>query len=88
MIAAITKWGNSRGVRIPKPYLEGLNLSQNDIVDISVSDDAIIIRKSVKKYKTIEQRFEEFYGIDFDYDFKLTDWARQRAGKFWTLTRN
>jgi len=89
MIATITKWGNSKGIRIPKPYLENLGLNENDIVNISIDNDAIVIRKSNKR-KAIEQRFEEFYGIDFEsaveenpYDFELLDWGRSEGEEIW-----
>jgi len=31
MTTTIVKWGNSRGIRLPKPFLEGLDLKDNDI---------------------------------------------------------
>lgn len=36
--------GNSRGVRIPKPFIQQAGLG--DEVDLQVSDDAIVIRSS------------------------------------------
>jgi len=67
MTTTIVKWGNSRGVRLPKPFLETLDLNENDTVEILAENDAIIIRKSVKHpHKTLKQRVEEFYGKDFE----------------------
>jgi len=72
MTATITKWGNSRGIRLPKPYLENLGIKENDSVDISLEGNAIVIKKSAqKKRKTLEQRYEEFYGVDFETAIKL-----------------
>jgi len=89
MTATITKWGNSKGVRIPKPYLENLGLSENDVVSISINGDAIVIKKPSSR-KTIEQRFEEFYGTDFEsaveenpYDFELLDWGKPKGEEIW-----
>ena len=89
MNAMITKWGNSKGIRIPKPYLESLDLSENDIVDISINNNTIIIKK-VLVGKTIEQRFEEFYKTDFEtaikenpYDFELLDWGKPEGEEIW-----
>ena len=91
MNAVISKWGNSKGVRIPKPYLENLGLKENDVVDIEVSNNIIMIKKShQRKRKTIEERFEEFYGTDFEtaisdnlYDFELMDWGKPAGEEVW-----
>jgi antitoxin MazE len=40
--ARIVKIGNSKGVRIPKPLLEQLKISED--VDIEIEDNQIIIR--------------------------------------------
>ena len=80
-----------RGVRIPKPYLEDLGLKENDVMDIEIEGDAIMIKKSpMRKQKAIEERFEEFYGTDFDtaisnnaYDFELIDWGKPVGDEAW-----
>ncbi|MCL2574586.1 MAG: AbrB/MazE/SpoVT family DNA-binding domain-containing protein [Defluviitaleaceae bacterium] len=89
MTAIITKWGNSKGIRIPKPYLENLGLGENDVVNISMNNDSIIIKKHDGR-KTIEQRFEELYGTDFEsalqenpYDFELLDWGKSEGDEIW-----
>jgi len=91
MNAVISKWGNSRGVRLPKPYLEDLGLKENDIVDIEVENNVIMIKKSTtRKRKTIEERYTEFYGTDFEtaisnnpYDVELVDWGKPVGGEVW-----
>jgi len=87
MTATITKWGNSKGIRIPKAYLEDLGLRTNDTVEIGVNNNTIVIKK-LNKRKTIEERFEEFYGTDFEtslkenpYDFELLDWSKAKGEK-------
>jgi antitoxin MazE len=40
----VQKWGNSLGVRIPRSVAAGARLRQGTPVDISASDDAIVIR--------------------------------------------
>lgn len=94
MTATITKWGNSKGVRIPKVFLDALGLQENDKVDVSILNDTITMKKSTnvkrKAHKTIEQRFEEFYGTDFEtavrdnpYDFPLIDWGEPVGDEVW-----
>jgi len=91
MTTTITRWGNSKGIRIPKPYLENLGLSEHDSVDISVdmTTKSIIIKKTAAR-KSIEQRFEEFYGKDFEaalaenpYNFDLEDWGKPEGDEIW-----
>ncbi|MCL2571225.1 MAG: AbrB/MazE/SpoVT family DNA-binding domain-containing protein [Defluviitaleaceae bacterium] len=91
MTAVISKWGNSRGVRIPKPYLEDLGLKENDIVDIEMDGNVIIIKKaSMRISKSLEERFEDFYGTDFDvaiaenpYNSPLVDWGKPTGEEVW-----
>ena len=91
MTTAITKWGNSRGVRIPKPFLDSLNLKDSDTVELTIMDDTLVIRKSNQpKPKTIEERFEEFYGTDFEtalkenpYDCHEISWGAPVGDEVW-----
>jgi antitoxin MazE len=43
MRAAISKWGNSLGVRIPKFALEGAHLAEGDYVDVSVENGKLVL---------------------------------------------
>jgi antitoxin MazE len=63
----IVKWDNSQGIKIPKAFLNDIHVSENDPVDIIVSDEKIII-KEIKglKHKTTKERLVEFYGTNFD----------------------
>ena len=91
MNTTIVKWGNSRGVRLPKPFLESLNLKVNDSVDLSIENDAIIIKKTGNRaHKTLIQRVEEFYGKDFEtalkensYTFEEVDWGQPVGKEIW-----
>jgi len=91
MTTTIVKWGNSRGVRLPKPFLESLGLKDNDTVDILTDNGAIIIKKSEKaQRKTLKQRVEEFYGKDFEtaikenpYEFEEVDWGKPVGDEIW-----
>jgi antitoxin MazE len=66
MVTTISKWGNSYGLRIPKAFLQNIQIAENDPVDITLENEKIVIKKSIeKKYKTIKERLFEFYGEDF-----------------------
>ena len=85
----ITKWGNSRGVRLPKPFLEKLELKENDVVYVFAENDKIIIKKKYQ-HKTLKQRAEEFYGKDFEtvleenpYEYEEMDWGSPVGEEVW-----
>ena len=58
---ALSKWGNSLGIRIPASIAKGLGLRVGDQVAFELKDDTMMIRKK----KTTVQMFEEFYGKPF-----------------------
>jgi antitoxin MazE len=41
----LQKWGNSIGVRLPKPMLEQVGLREGARVEVSVEGDHLIIRR-------------------------------------------
>lgn len=50
MSGKIQKWGNSLGIRIPKPVIEKLKLTENSEVEVEHKDGAIIIFPVKKKF--------------------------------------
>ena len=63
MIAYIQKWGNSQGIRIPKNFLDELEIKEREQVEIILSpeDKSLIIRKP-KHCKTLRELFENYEG--------------------------
>ena len=89
MTTTIVKWGNSRGIRLPKPFLESLDLKDNDVVDVITDNGKIIIQK-LHQRKSLKQRVEEFYGKDFEtvlkenpYEFEEMDWGHPVGEEIW-----
>ena len=80
MQTTIVKWGNSRGVRLPKLLLESVNLSDNDIVEITADNNMLIIRKSEKQSKIIEDLFKNFKG---EYEPVEIDWGKPVGKEIW-----
>lgn len=72
MQTRIVKWGNSQGIRLPKMLLDSANLSDDDIIELTVVDDSIIVKKAEtkKRHKTIKERFKDFEG---EYVFEEWD---------------
>jgi len=91
MTTTIVRWGNSKGIRLPKPFLESIGLKENDAVDVLIENNAILIKKVASPgHKTIKQRVEEFYGKDFDsavdenpYAYEETDWGPPAGNEIW-----
>jgi antitoxin MazE len=79
MITAVTKWGNSQGVRIPRDILEVADISSGDPVEITAENGSIIIRKHHKR-ETIQELFE---GFDGGYVSGEVSWGRPVGDEIW-----
>ena len=49
MPVTLQKWGHSVGVRLPKPMLEQIGLSEGAQVDVLVEGDHLVIRRARRK---------------------------------------
>ena len=78
MWTKIQKWGNSHGVRIPISYLNDLDLKENDIIDISVEDNKIVIKKN--KNKSFEEIIDGYDGNYICEEFEPYD---VRGNELW-----
>jgi antitoxin MazE len=87
MQTTVVKWGNSQGIRIPKVFLQNIQISENDIVDVTLEKDKIIIKKGeVKKHKTTKERILNFYGTDSNIKHtpqKEIDWGNPVGKEAW-----
>jgi antitoxin MazE len=45
LAVTLQKWGNSVGVRLPKPMLEQLGLAEGAQVDVLIEGDHLVIRR-------------------------------------------
>lgn len=78
----IVKWGNSRGIRLPKVLLDSVHLADNDAVEITTENNQIIIKKAENKkaYPTIQERFKDFEGVYEPIDM---DWGEPEGKEIW-----
>ena len=77
MQTTIQKWGNSQAVRIPKSILDLLVLKENDSVDISTKDDAIIIKKASRRRRakvSLEERFINWTDEPYTISIEDNEW--------------
>ena len=61
----ICRWGNSRGVRLPKTILDIVGIKDDDEVSLTVNDGSIIIKKAVSRgelrpYPSLADRFASY----------------------------
>jgi antitoxin MazE len=79
MTTTIVKWGNSQGIRLPKAFLQNINVSENEMVNVALENEAIIIKKMYgKKHRTTRERLIEF-GQDTSDDKPEIDWGKIRG---------
>ena len=85
MTTAIVKWGNSQGIRLPKAFLQNINIAENDTVDVLVENEAIIIKKTYgKNHKTTKERLVNFYGKNYTPENQVEiDWGRPAGKEIW-----
>lgn len=69
--AVIRAWGNSQGIRISKKIMEQLDLRVSDKLDITIEDNAMVIRKAFE-HKSFEERMAEYNG---KIDICSFDWG-------------
>lgn len=88
MYATVQRWGNSSGLRIPKPLLEALGIRENDRVELTQNADTITIKKAVTApHKTLEERLTAFYGKPIQeigrIQDKEIDWGKAEGAEEW-----
>jgi antitoxin MazE len=50
----LAKWGNSLGLRIPKAVADEAQVREGDVVDLTVENNAIIVRPAKPQYSLDE----------------------------------
>ena len=80
MQTTVVKWGNSHGIRLPKVFLQNIQINENDPVDVILENEKIVIKKiNNTGHKTTKQRLMAFYGENYEnYSSaqKETDWGK------------
>jgi len=55
MVTMVKKWGNSRGVRIPKPMAEQAGLDFGTHIRLLVRDGEIVIKRMENDFPTLDE---------------------------------
>lgn len=68
---ALSKWGNSLSIRLPKKVLDELSLKDKDELLYSIENSKIILEPKREK-KLLEKLFEG-YDLDAEYPFEVVE---------------
>jgi antitoxin MazE len=81
--AVVSKWGNSKGIRMPAEVLSKAHVNLNDKLYIEVdSEDRIILTKApAPKEGTLEYLFKDYTGGTFET--KLVDLGEPAGNEKW-----
>lgn len=79
MVTKIQKWGNSKGVRIPKAILESLEWKENEPLTIDIKDGKIIIEKQNER-KSITELFKDYNDV---YEPEKIEWGEPTGEEIW-----
>ena len=82
MLSRIQKWGNSQGLRFPKPLLEEAQINVGAQVNVTVQDGKIII-ETVKRLRKAYDLKELVSKIPKDYRAEEADWGRPVGKEEW-----
>ena len=84
MNVAISKWGNSLGIRVPVMITEALGLQAGDQVAFELKDGGMFM----KKKQSTSEMFEQFYGKPFSEitqsdigEAEEIDWGEDTGGE-------
>ena len=87
MHTTVVKWGNSQGIRLPKAFLQNMQINENDPVDVMLEDEKIVIKKIIRtEHKTIKQRLMDYYGENYEKyasPQKEIDWGKPVGNEVW-----
>ena len=71
MQAQVREWGNSQGIRLSKEILNSAGIAVNEVLDVTVSNGMITLKKPFR-HRTLEERAAEFDGklmLDGEYNW-------------------
>ena len=80
--ATISKWGNSKGIRLNQAVLQALNATIGDQLNFKIEDNKVIMSKQDDSPDlTFEELFKDYSGEEFDTEIKLPD--KRKGNERW-----
>ena len=84
MIATVRNFGDSVGVQFPRSFLNNVEISENDDVEILVKYNSIIIkRRESPKHLTTKERIVAFGNTMDKLQLSEIDWGKPQGKEIW-----
>ena len=75
MLVTLNKWGNSEAIRIPKIITETLGIHCGDKLELTLENDAFIIKKSeLRGRELVANLLKDFEMKDTENQEEIEDW--------------
>lgn len=81
MQTQVKPWGNSQGIRLSKELLALAGIKDNDLLEIELIEGGIVLKKTKKEHRTLEERAKEFGGRLGPYE--EFDWGEPEGRERW-----
>lgn len=81
MQTQVKPWGNSQGIRLSKELLALAGIKDNDLLEIELIEGGIVLKKTKKAHRTLEERAKEFGGRLGPYE--EFDWGDPEGRERW-----
>jgi antitoxin MazE len=73
---AVSKWGNSSAIRLPKAVMEELGLKQGEVVEMTVKDGKALIEKPKQQLApSLEDMVAEMNRLGWENEPETVDWG-------------
>ncbi len=73
---AVSKWGNSSAIRLPKAVMEELGLKQGEVVEMTVKDGKALIEKPRQRLApSLEDMVAEMNRLGWENEPETVDWG-------------
>jgi antitoxin MazE len=80
MSVTLHRWGNSVGLRLPKPLLKQLGLTEGSKVEVKIEDNRLVIEQSGRRRYTMAELLEGFTPDDRPGE---VDWGPPVGREVW-----
>jgi antitoxin MazE len=79
-IVRVNRWGNGLGIRLPKEFVTGANITETSHVELSVTDKGLLITraKEPRRHIPLAERFKDYKG---SYSGETVDWGGDVGGE-------
>jgi antitoxin MazE len=79
---AVSKWGNSSAIRLPKAVMDELGLKQGQVIEMTVKDGKAVIEKAAgRQIPTLEWIVSEMKRLGPENEPPTVDWGPDRGSE-------